>query len=524
MIVRTSPEPERFRDWIAQKLGLNFDDDKLEFLADVLRRRAHKSGLTPPLYLEGLENPGTDTEIKALAVELTVPETYFFRHFDQFRAFSEVAVPAAQAARASSRTMTVLSAGCASGEEAYSLAILVRERPLDPGWKATFHAVDLNPDMLAKAASGRYSAWALRETPPELQRRWFRGAGREFALEEAIRGAVQFRQLNLADENSGLWVAGRYDVIFCRNVLMYFTPSGAQALIARLTRSLAPRGYLFLGHAETLRGLSSDFHLCHTHGTFYYQRKAAFEASSEEEQSKQARGPLESGFPRASLPECASAEASAAPFAESVSTGTWLETIQRASDRIEALIERSATRSAAQATGVSNGPRAASTQPALELLKQERFVDALEALAHLPAQSKLDPDTILLRAALLTHSGQLEEAERVSAQLIRKDELNAGAHYLLALCRESAGDGTRAIEHDQTAIYLDPSFAMPRLHLGLMARRRSDTEAARRELGLALVLLRREDASRLLLFGGGFAREALISLCRAELKSTGGTA
>jgi chemotaxis protein methyltransferase CheR len=122
---------------------------------------------------------------------------------------------------------------------------------------------------------------------------------------------------------------------------------------------------------------------------------------------------------------------------------------------------------------------------------------------------------------LLTHSGNLTAAENVSAQLLAQDELNTGAHYLLALCRESAGDRQGALDHDQAAIYLDPSFAMPRLHLGLMARRAGDWEGAQRELSQALLLLKREDASRLLLFGGGFGREALIGLCRAELDSAG---
>jgi chemotaxis protein methyltransferase CheR len=157
-----------------------------------------------------------------------------------------------------------------------------------------------------------------------------------------------------------------------------------------------------------------------------------------------------------------------------------------------------------------------------ELLKEERFPDALDLLGRTPAGSMEDPDILLLRAALLTHSGQLSAAESVSAQLLARDELNAGAHYLLALCRENAGDRQGALDHDRAAIYLDPGFAMPRLHLGLMARRFGDTEGARRELGEALLLLRREDVSRLLLFGGGFGREALIALCRAELLSAGG--
>ena len=93
---------------------------------------------------------------------------------------------------------------------------------------------------------------------------------------------------------------------------------------------------------------------------------------------------------------------------------------------------------------------------------------------------------------------------------------------MLALCRESAGDIQGSVDHDRAAVYLDPGFAMPRLHLGLMARRGGDMENAQRELSQALLLLEREDSSRLLLFGGGFGRGALISLCRAELLATGG--
>jgi chemotaxis protein methyltransferase CheR len=160
----------------------------------------------------------------------------------------------------------------------------------------------------------------------------------------------------------------------------------------------------------------------------------------------------------------------------------------------------------------------------MELLKKERFADALDLLGCLPVESEQDADALLLRAALLTHHGDLSAAETVCAQLLGQDELNTGAHYLLALCRESAGDRQRALEHYRSAIYLDPGFAMPRLHLGLMARRDGDRDVAIRELRQALVLLKREDASRLLLFGGGFGREALIALCRAELISAGGAA
>jgi chemotaxis protein methyltransferase CheR len=99
--------------------------------------------------------------------------------------------------------------------------------------------------------------------------------------------------------------------------------------------------------------------------------------------------------------------------------------------------------------------------------------------------------------------------------------MNAGAHYILALCREHGLDHTGAIDHDRTAIYLDPGFAMPHLHLALIARKRGDTYEARREFEMANLLLAREDASRILMFGGGFSRESLRDLCRRELKLLG---
>jgi chemotaxis protein methyltransferase CheR len=512
-----SSEARRFQDWIARRLGLQFDDSKLEFLTDVLERRAAATSLTLRSYLDRLEGLNIDAEVRALALDLTVAETYFFRHIEQFLAFADVALPRAQSARSASRQLKLLSVGCASGEEPYSLAMLVRERGADVGWNIDIEGVDLNPAMLARAARGVYSVWSLRQTPAESQQRWFREEGREFELEQSIRAGVTFREVNLAQENANLWAPQAYDVIFCRNVLMYFTPHCARSVVARLTRALAPGGHLFLGHAETLRGLSNDYHLCHTHGTFYYQRRPA---QSDEHPENYAAIPFEVApntptAPIAPVPLAAGTELSWAR--------TWVDAVQQASERIQVLSERSAGEPAVRATPKPGrvGPAGVQLHLALDLLKRERFTDALDLIGRLPVESE-EPEVLLLRAALLTHSGDLVTAERVSGQLLQRDELNTGAHYLLALCRESAGDRQGAVEHDQAAVYLDSGFAMPRLHLGLMARRAGEREVARRELSCALTLLEREDGARLLLFGGGFGREALIALCRAELKSAGG--
>ncbi len=158
--------------------------------------------------------------------------------------------------------------------------------------------------------------------------------------------------------------------------------------------------------------------------------------------------------------------------------------------------------------------------PALDLLHRERFAEALDYIGGQPDTE--DPSTLLLRAVLLHQSGKRGEAEDICHRLLTLDDFSAGAHYVLALCRENAGDLAASAEHDRTAAYLDASFAMPRLHLGLLARRSGDREQAKRELSQALLLLEHEGASRLLLFGGGFNREALIALCRSTLIECGG--
>jgi chemotaxis protein methyltransferase CheR len=271
-----------------------------------------------------------------------------------------------------------------------------------------------------------------------------------------------------------------------------------------MSDALLPDGYLFLGHAETLRGLSHDFHLCQTHDTFYYRKRGASELQN--------TTPARAGRSDTWIGDVVRAVEP---------TASWVDAIQRASTRITELTDGRARRVTRRTIG-SSPPRSWDLGLVLELLRKERFADALDVLDALPPDSHDDPDALLLRAVLLTNNGHLVASEELCTRLLGFDELNAGAHYLMALCREHAGDREGAVKRDEAAIHLDAGFAMPHLHLGLLARRSGNAAVARRELGQALILLAREDASRLLLFGGGFSREMLVSLCRTELSAIGG--
>ena len=484
---------EQFRNILTRHLGLQFEDGKLDYLADVMLQRMQSVGRARfescSAYIAHLNaSPKESAEWRALAEQLTVNETFFFRNSDNFLALAENVLPERIRAKAQTKQLRILSAGCSSGEESYSLAIMVREALPDLNdWDVKIVGIDINPAVLLKATQARYSEWSLRATSEDVKRRYFRADGADFVLAPEVQKMVSFEERNLVEEDFLFWKSLACDVVFCRNVLMYFTPEIARSVVGRISQALVPRGFLFLGHAETLRGITPDFHLCHTHDTFYYQQRDEYEAEVK---------PL-----------------------DTMSDAPLLSPVQAAPG-----VKHTHPHHPVSQTVVTASPRAWDLSLVLEAVRQERFADALALIGSLPADSHEDPDALLLRAVLLTNHGRVKESEEVCRRLLALDELNAGAHYLMALCRDHDGDADRAIEHGLTAIYLDPGFAMPHLHLGILAKRSGDTVSAQRELGKARVLLASEDASRILLFGGGFSREALLHLCRMQLTAAGGDA
>lgn len=527
---------EAFRRAITYTLGLQLHDHQTKALADLLRQRLAGTGRDIGGYLSALGHGALSDELTALAAALAVPETYFFRHAAQFDAFADVI---REMVDARGDGLRVLSAGCASGEEPYSLAMTL-EDVLGRDHQVSIKGIDVNLEALRRARRGRFSPWSLRETPLYAQQKWFTRNDRDVLLAERIRAGVTFEYHNLATSGIGALAPPLFDIIFCRNVLMYLTPEATRSVVDRLSAVLAPGGYLFLGHAETLRGLSVDYRLRHTRGSFYYQH-----ASGRAEEPQGGTG-KSNDFGSWTVPDVTRTRKSSA-----ISTVP----VDGAGEGIVAGVPAEAASGVPApgpggldggAPGVETGiPTGTGTGPgpgpgpgpglgpepgpmpdlgaAGDLLRQERFSEALGLLGTLPEQAAADPDVLLLRATLLAHSGDLRRAEGVCRQLMDADGFSPGAHYLRALCREGAGDLEGAVEQDRVAAHLDPGFAMPHVHLAMMARRAGEVEAACREYRTAVALLQREDSARILLFGGGFQRMALITMCSTQLDALQGT-
>jgi chemotaxis protein methyltransferase CheR len=459
----------RFTAVIELRFGLR--SDRPAMTGDLLARRAARRGETPGAYVLQVEAGDAD-ELRALATELSVGETYFFRHAEQCHAFADL-LPSLHAQRGHVR---VLSAGCASGEEPYTLAMLVRERIGEHA--AAIHAFDMNPAAIERAKRARYTRWAMRATPPEIEQRWFVPTGRELELDPAIRAAVTFEEGNLLDDRG--WARATWDVIFCRNVTMYFSDARSREVIARLVRALAPGGYLFLGHAETLRD-RADLELCHDHGTFYYRRAGGGTAAL------------------APTP---------ARVAVAADAGAWADDIASASRRVSALVDDALARPA---------PVPVTLDPIRDLVASERFADARAALARLPASVRAGAGAMLLDAIVHAQTGAVAGAEAICHELLARDARDAAAHYVLAICRDSAGDVAASERHARDALASDPTFAMAGVQLAFLAKRAGDRVGLGAQLERAIELIEAEPAPRLALFAGGFSRRALIALCRAEL-------
>ena len=446
----------RFRTVLGARLGWLFGDEDLPQLAGALTRRTGLRGLDSGAYLHRLETGRWGDELVALAEDLTITETYFFRHSEQLRALRDEVLPRRLAARSAERVLRLLSVGCSSGEEAYTLGIVAREAQPDPAWIIDVLGLDANPAVLRRACAARYSGWSLRETSDRVRQRWFRAHDGEYDVDPEIRASVRFRRYNVADDEPALWQPGQYDVVFCRNLLMYLAPATQAALIRRMTGALAPGGFLFLGHTDSLGGRPEGLEPTHSHRAFYYRRTVAAPAATPAAQPK----------PRPKVP--------APP------------------------------------------PGPGVYERAVALLAAERFAAAL-AVVEGGLGDRPQPRDLLLHGVLLAQAGRLDEAEAVCRRLLDADGLYADAHHLLGICLEDDAAADVAIGYYRLAAYLDATFAMPRLRLGLLARRRGEHRTAGPELDSALSLLREEREERIALFGGGFGRAALTALCRAEL-------
>ncbi len=437
------------RTLLAQLAGLVFDEsrrDSMSFcIAERLRAtQARDVDTYLPMLLDADER-------QALLDEVTIQETHFFRNPPQIRALRAHVLPELlRHAEAHGRRLRIWSAGCSTGEEAYSIAMLLRElMPTLVGWDVRVIATDVSERALEAARSGRYGTRAVQMATPADLARFFVPAGTAYEVRPEVRELVEFRHHNLVTEPPPFEPDEHVDLILCRNVTIYFSRDTTRALMQRLHRTLRDGGYLFLGHSETLWQVSQDFRLVAlgsgTDAAFVYRRL---------------------DLPAPGLPE-----------------------------RRAVLPDRRTQDSGPPAAGPDRRvtPRRVEPMP----------VPVEDSPAVTPAT---------VRTAL--REGRYADAARLAGLLVDASPLEPQGFYLRGLALVSGGQDAAALVDLRKAVYLDPAAGLAHFLLAGALSRCGDHGAAVREFAAAADTLAvtavEPDAAEL----GGRSVHELAALCR----------
>lgn len=255
-------------EYIYKKTGLRFEENKSYYVNKRVRERMQRIGQpTVMSYLHYLRFHDAGQELEELINVLTVNETYFFREYNQLKCFAEEVLPILMQ---NHKCIKVWSAGCSTGEEAYTLAIILTEMLADTDFTFKVLATDINTDVLKAAERAVYGERSVKDVPETYKKKYFQKEGAWHVVRPEVKKNVHFFYLNLADD----WVArmNGLHAVFCRNVLIYFDDLSRREVALKFYQALEPGGFIFLGHSESMSRVTPVFRLRRFKNAIIYQK------------------------------------------------------------------------------------------------------------------------------------------------------------------------------------------------------------------------------------------------------------
>lgn len=420
-----------------------------------------------------LSAPLTRHMNEILASHLSVGETYFFREKPSLEIFEQhILSGLLQSRRQNERRLRIWSAGCCTGEEAYTIAILLdRLIPDLKDWHVTILATDFNPKFLRKAAQGKYGEWSFRDAPGWLRERYFtKGADGRLEILPHIRKMVTFSYLNFADDAYPSLTnnTGAMDVIFCRNVLMYFTAQRAEQVTGKFHRALVDGGWLIVSPTEASKRLLSSFVPVEFPGAVLYRKMANAESPRDHFQSPP--------------------------------------------HKAEILL-------AMEPGPVGTAKSASSNIPADTVTSSEIHAPPQKNAAAVP-QADGRPDEMPSRnARSFANQGMLVEALEWCEKAIAADKMNPSHHYLQATILQEQGQHEIAMQSLIRALYLKPAFVLAHFALGNLHQSQGRYREAQRYFGNVLLLLHKHPQDEILPEADGLTVERLAEIVMSLLES-----
>jgi chemotaxis protein methyltransferase CheR len=452
---------------IIERTGHFYYQDKDDLLWERVRKRLRATGLPDSIQYLNLLNDAISGPVEwgKLETEITIGETFFFRYAEQFAALRDTILPELIERKSATRRLRIWSAGCSTGAEPYSLAILVNEilgESLET-WRVSIVGTDINDSFLNLARQARFGKWALRSMPAGERERYFLSAGKDqWQVRPQFRSLVRFEKhnlLSLLDGTSPLEFTD-FDLILCRNVLIYFHPDTVIRIVEALRDRLAERGWMLLGHAEPNPAFSAMMQTLNLPGTVAY-RSGSKEETSAIPSFEQLKLPLRDPAPLLPAPK----------------------PVERAKRQVP--------------------PRPATISPK----------------APLSPAAPQAPDALLDEVKAQANSGDFAAADALCRKALAVQPLNASLHFYHGLILQALRRADEAENSFLKSIYLDKSFAMAHYHLGLLLLAERRSGPGRRALTNAARIAAAMPDDRLLDEADGLTALELRNLVRIHLEA-----
>ena len=493
----TAEEFWRFRDWIHQHSGIYLEDTRTDALRISLVARATRLGFDEySEYFELLE--ADEAEFRELMNLVTINETSFFRFPAQFDALRDLVIPEILETKSrGSHAFRVWSAGCSTGEEPYTVAMTLLDSSLDAeSYRREVLGTDVSTQALDRAREAVYPARALGNLSQSVAQRWFEPVAGGHRPIEPVRRLVDFSYHNLVKEPYPLSLLGNWDVIFCRNVTIYFRMESTRRVIDNLFESLNPGGYLFVGHSETLATISDRFESVQRGGVYLYRkplRRRSFPVSDGTRPATLVRG----------IPAAAGA----------------LDPLRLPATTHRAGTARTVQRPAAAARP-DVAPRAGASDladAAYAALGQGRPGEALKLAARALEVDPRNADALLVRAYAHADAGDFSAAIEEANAALAIDPQQASACYVLGIIGQQQGDLDEALRQFGRTLAIEPEFVLAHFNSANIHRSRGEYEEASRDYELTLRTLYVNPTGAWALFLGGFRNDLLAKTCELSL-------
>jgi len=455
------------RKYLLTHLGLDFSEKREKELLQKLKPAAKEFGFhnIHEFIHWLLKNGLSNQQLEILASYLTIGETYFLREKKSFNFLEKIYLPSIlQKRRGKDKHLRIWSAGCASGEEAYSIAItLLRNIPNIKDWNITILATDINPIMLKKAEKGIYSKWSFRNNPDWVFSKYFEKAGNNlFQILPEIKSMVTFAPLNLAKDTypSLLNNTNAMDIIFCRNVLIYFSQEGIRDVTNRLYKSLLHDGVLIVSSVEMSNLISKKFAKINYEGYTIYQKGLIIDSKSKERiQNRQ-------------MPK---------PKANFKS--------------IQSITKQTVEKIIISNKSIKETEKISDYEQAIKLFEKGLFEKTENLLSILLTEDNENRKQIIsLLAKTKANLGKLDEARILCDKGLEMDKTDYSLYYLTATVMQEQGKDEEAISSLRRAIYLDHNFVLAHFLLGNISLKKGHNTIGKKHLNNAISILSKLDS------------------------------